>query len=92
MKNFLKKLLKTDEAKLPALEDRILELEQYVAQAQASVGLLERDLGVATDKITWFTRELEEVTSRYNKARCELDEVNSKLQLISSIVSCDPKK
>lgn len=92
MKNFLKKLLKTDENRVPALEERVLELEQDLAQAQASIGLLERDLGVATDKITWFTRELEDANFKHSKARSELDEVNSKLQLISSIVSCDPKK
>lgn len=93
MKKFLKKWLKTsDDLEISVLQDKIEWLEHELMQARANILLLEGDLGVATEKNTCLTRQVEELNSRFGASRSQLDEVNSKLQLISSIVSSDPGK
>lgn len=90
MLNFLKKWLHaSDEAERVRLEDRILELERELMQAKTEVSLLERDLGVVTEKNMWFTREVNDLREKATKARDQLDEVNGKLQLVASIVVSD---
>lgn len=90
MLNFLKKWLKvSDGAEIAKLEDKIMELQRELMQAKTDIGLLESDLGVATEKNLWFTREVNELTTKAIKARSELDEVNGKLQLIASIVTSE---